>query len=178
VDLHNTVLKDRVLWYDGDSSFDPNSLLSIIQQYNDIRYVDNITKEVIEYNRFVSPAQLLTIKDTCNPLSLDWNLPEEYSNLNVVDWVLTKHEEFAKDFSLLETTNRENRLITELKKYKKLSLFPVLRAVIYIINTLNTHNIVWGIGRGSSTASYVLFVIGTHDVDSYLYDLDITDFLH
>jgi DNA polymerase III alpha subunit len=37
---------------------------------------------------------------------------------------------------------------------------------------------VWGIGRGSSVSSYVLYVLGVHDVDSYAYDLDIGDFLH
>ena len=65
----------------------------------------------------------------------------------------------------------------EIKIYKNLELMDVLATLIYIINTLVDNNIVWGVGRGSSVSSYVLYLIGVHDIDSFKYDLKIEDFL-
>lgn len=73
---------------------------------------------------------------------------------------------------------RERRLVKELVKYEQFGFIDVLRTVIFIINKLSDHNVVWGVGRGSSVSSYVLYIIGVHDVDSFAYDLDIDDFLH
>jgi DNA polymerase III alpha subunit len=45
------------------------------------------------------------------------------------------------------------------------------------VETMRVNNIVWGVGRGSSVASYVLYLIGVHKIDSMYYDLDIEEFL-
>lgn len=176
--LYNTNLQDRILWYDGESSFDSSSIQTAMQRYSNVRHVTTLTNDILAYNRIVPTNQSLTIKTTCAPLSLDWNIPDEYSNLNVIDWITTKHNEITQHLSSAERSDRNNRLNEELRLYETFNLIPVLRAVIYIINTLTTNNVVWGIGRGSSTSSYVLYTIGVHDVDSYLYNLDIHDFLH
>jgi DNA polymerase III alpha subunit len=55
-------------------------------------------------------------------------------------------------------------------------LIPVLRAMKYVVDTLRSNNIVWGVGRGSSVASYVLFIIGVHKIDSVKYKLPINEF--
>jgi DNA polymerase III alpha subunit len=47
----------------------------------------------------------------------------------------------------------------------------------YVVDTLRANNVVWGVGRGSSVASYVLFIIGVHKIDSVKYDLDWREFL-
>ena len=65
----------------------------------------------------------------------------------------------------------------ELTEVEARKLFPVLRIMIYIIETMRKNNLVWGIGRGSSVASYVLYLIGVHKVDSLKYNLDIKEFL-
>ena len=61
--------------------------------------------------------------------------------------------------------------------YQKLGLIDILRTLIFVINTLIENNIVWGVGRGSSVSSYVLYLIGVHDVDSFQYGLNIEEFL-
>ena len=65
----------------------------------------------------------------------------------------------------------------ELTEFKARKLYPVLTVLIYIIDTMRKNNLVWGIGRGSSVASYVLYLIGIHKVDSLKYNLDIKEFL-
>lgn len=177
VHLHSTELTDRTVWFDGRSSFNPERLLDVIQLY-DIEYVDFMTDVVRDFNKQVSKGQELKVKTTCEPWSLDWVLPEEYLTLDVVDWVATKHAELAIKFPQDEIIAREIRLAHELHLYHKRNLLNVLRTTIFVINTLTAHNAVWGVGRGSSVSSYVLYVIGIHDVDSFAYDLDIDDFLH
>lgn len=173
--LLNTQLNDRVLWFDGDSSYESNKLLYSIRR-NEVQFVTEMNPLVEEYNRHVSAAQELKIKETCNPLTNQWTIPEQYKKLDVVEYLFKAHTllfEDTTDFDL-----RERRLAEELVLYEKHGLFDVLRAVIWIINTLESADTVWGIGRGSSVSSYALYVIGVHDVDSFSYDLDIDDFLH
>ncbi len=88
-----------------------------------------------------------------------------------------REEENIESLEDVQIYERWHRVQAELIMYKELQLLPVLRAIIYVINTLQDKNIVWGVGRGSSVSSYVLYLIGVHDVDSVKYDLDFTDFL-
>ena len=69
------------------------------------------------------------------------------------------------------------RISIELEMYRARNLYPVLRVLIYIIDTMRKHDIVWGVGRGSSVASYVLYILGIHKIDSLKYNLDIKEFL-
>lgn len=173
--LLSTILDDRILWFDGDSTFDANTLLSTVQYY-DVAYVDRITDAVREYNTHVPKSKAITIKTDCRELTREWTIPAKSMQLNVVDYVMDKHYNEHKDDP--DFDERELRLAQEMIKYQKYNFLDVLRTIIYIINNLTTHNVVWGVGRGSSVSSYVLYVIGVHDVDSYAYDLDIDDFLH
>ena len=65
----------------------------------------------------------------------------------------------------------------ELTMFEERGLFPVIQILIYIIETMRKHKLVWGVGRGSSVASYVLYLLGVHKVDSLKYNLDIKEFL-
>jgi DNA polymerase III alpha subunit len=69
-----------------------------------------------------------------------------------------------------------DRLLQEIELYRNHNLIPVLRAMKYVVDTLRSNGIVWGVGRGSSVASYVLFIIGIHKIDSVKYKLPINEF--
>lgn len=175
--LLNTTLNDRILWYDGESAFDPSSLLSVVNKY-DVHHVTHESPDVLKFNKNVSREQEITVKTTCANLLHDWNIPQKYKQLDVIDYLSQRHISLTHGMNQEECDARDHRLMSEIKKYDEFELFDVLRTIIWIINTLDSNNIVWGVGRGSSVSSYVLYVIGVHDVDSYLYDLDIDDFLH
>lgn len=170
-------LKDRTLWFDGDSSYDGEELENIILKH-DIKYVNDITPQVVQYNNFVRIEDKIKIKTHCKSLNVNWNIPTQYLELDVSDYVITKLIDTTKSLEETEFNNRTQRVLQELELYNNKGLFSFLRAVIYIINTLTQHDVVWGVGRGSSVASYVLYLIGVHDVDSYMYDLSINEFLH
>ena len=97
----------------------------------------------------------------------EWFMPEEYKTLNVIDYVLQR---------VVNQTEAE-RAGEELVEFEKRGMFDLLRYMIYLVDFMRENNIVWGVGRGSSVASYVLYLIGVHKIDSIQYDLDWTEFL-
>lgn len=179
---NNIQLKDRTLWIDGDSSYDATEIERALMLGYTHCFVNEITPMIEQYNKFVPKEDQIFVKSNIKELLFDWNIPSEYKALNVIACVV---EKLSKELSLHEwNTNsnnvkkRERRVAEELALYKKHGLFDVLRVIIFVINTLNANNVVWGVGRGSSVSSYVLYLIQVHDVDSVEYNLDINDFLH
>ena len=65
----------------------------------------------------------------------------------------------------------------ELLLFQERNLFDLLRYLKYLVDTLRSNRMIWGVGRGSSVASYVLFLLGVHRIDSMFYDLDAREFL-
>jgi DNA polymerase III alpha subunit len=176
---HNSVkLNNRTLWFDGDSTVEAKDIINNITNGDiiDSLFVEELTKEIVQYNVNAWPAsEKISVKANMKELNFDWDIPEEYKSLDIVSYVADKLLEqsgSAQDIGL-----REQRCAEELMLYRKMGLFDTLKTLIYIINTLIEKNIVWGVGRGSSVSSYVLYVIGVHDVDSFLYNLNIEDFL-
>jgi DNA polymerase III alpha subunit len=175
--LLNTSIADRVLWYDGDSSFDAHRLLLLKSKYK-VKFVNEMNSLVQEYNKHVSKEKEIKVKTASRDISIEWTIPERFKNLDIFEHLVKMHGELMADCDQQELDKRELRLCQEIYKFKQLGLDDVLRAVIWIINSLTTNNVVWGVGRGSSVSSYVLYVIGVHDVDSFQYGLNIDDFLH
>ncbi len=99
-----------------------------------------------------------------------WFVPEHYKTLDIEEYI-------AKRLPTDASQEQLDRISNELELYKARNLYPVLRVLIYIIDTMRKHDIVWGVGRGSSVASYVLYLLGIHKVDSLKYNLDIKEFL-
>jgi DNA polymerase III alpha subunit len=179
VHLNNTELKNRTLWYDGDSTLDSSKLSQFIQLGKSLVgiFTDEITDDIKQFNKLVSPQEQIRVKESVNPLDFSWNIPSEYQNINLIDYLAEQLDIRCDNLTEQQWNDRAIRISTELSLYEKLDLTNVLRTIIYIINTLDSQNIVWGVGRGSSVSSFVLFLIGVHDVDSVLYELNIDDFL-
>jgi DNA polymerase III alpha subunit len=96
-----------------------------------------------------------------------WMIPDEYRDFNIAEYVL----------NLCQTDEELQRVGEELLLYHERNMFPLLVYLKYLVDTLRKHNIVWGVGRGSSVSSYVLFLIGVHRINSIFYDLSINEFL-
>ena len=97
----------------------------------------------------------------------NWYMPKEYKQLDIAKHILDKC-----------TTDAElQRVGDELLLYMERDLFDLLKYLVYLVDTMRANNIIWGVGRGSSVASYVLYLIGIHRVDSMYYDLDVREFL-
>ena len=97
----------------------------------------------------------------------NWLMPDEYKNLDIAKWVLDQ----------CQTDAERQRVGEELLLYLDKNLFPLLQYLKYMVDMLRKNNVVWGVGRGSSVSSYVLYLIGVHKIDSMFYDLDVHEFL-
>lgn len=113
----------------------------------------------------------VTLSDSIEEFDLrfqqKWHMPDEYKELDIAAYVL----------GLCNADHELQRVGAELLLFQERDLFNLLRYLKYLIDTLRKHNIVWGVGRGSSVASYVLFLIGVHKINSIYYNLDIEEFL-
>jgi len=98
----------------------------------------------------------------------EWFMPDEYKALDVYSFVMNKA---GDDLAELE------RVEEELAQFKVRGMNNLLRYMIYLVDFMRENGIVWGVGRGSSVASYVLYLIGVHRIDSIQYDLDWREFL-
>jgi DNA polymerase III alpha subunit len=96
-----------------------------------------------------------------------WHMPEEYLTLDIAQHVL----------DLCTTEEELQRVGAELLLFQERDLFPLLSYLKYFVDTMRKNNVVWGLGRGSSTASYVLYLLGVHKINSLYYDLPIEEFL-
>ena len=97
----------------------------------------------------------------------DWFMPKEYADFDIAKWVLDQ----CKGDAELQRAGQE------LMAFQDRGLMPLLNFMYYLVQTMKQHNIVWGVGRGSSVASFCLFLIGVHKINPLLYNLDITEFL-
>jgi DNA polymerase III alpha subunit len=176
-----TDLKDRQLWYDGDSVVPQSQLIELLHRGMSTRHlcVTEVNKDIIEYNRYATPVERVKVKTELEQLDMRWNLPEPFDTLDVDAHVEQKFFDEAARYSWDENEImcRHERMRLELVKYREDQKVDVLRTIIYIVDTFTRENLVWGVGRGSSVSSYVLYLIGIHDIDSYKYELDFTDFL-
>ena len=177
-----TQLETRKLWYDGSTSIDPRNLIAFIQRMPpqiDTIFVDEVTQEIAQDNRLVDKESQIQQKIDINPLKFDWNLPEAHRSIDVVWYVMEKLDDEVRRLKLnhLGLESRKKRVSLELERYGQLKLFPILSTMIHVVEQFKKNNIVWGVGRGSSVASYVLYLIGVHDIDSVAYDLHYDEFL-
>lgn len=126
----------------------------VIETASNERYQNRVSLEKLDY-----PA----IKTKIDPSN--WFIPEEYKNMDIEEY-------------LIEQCPRENlqRLALELDLFKKNDMIMVLKAMKFLVDTMRSNNVVWGVGRGSSVASYALYLIGIHKIDPIKYNLPITEF--
>lgn len=120
---------------------------------------------VIPYNELVAQATTQEQFDLHN--QHNWLMPQEYKNLDIAAHVLSL---CASDTALQRAGN-------ELLLYQARGLFDLLRYLKFLVDTMRQNHVIWGVGRGSSVASYVLYLLQVHRVDSLHYNLDIAEFL-
>ena len=109
----------------------------------------------------------IAVEEFDRRLQSHWRMPTEYQELNIAEHVL----------GLCTTDAELQRVGEELLLYQERGLFDLLRYLKYFVDTMRKNRVVWGLGRGSSTASYVLYLLGVHRINSLYYDLPIEEFL-
>jgi DNA polymerase III alpha subunit len=102
------------------------------------------------------------------PTAIDskrWFIPDDYCP-NLVEFL----------YAQCSTTEQTQRVDQELELFIKNGMYDLLHVMKYVVDTLRANNVVWGVGRGSSVASFVLHLIGVHKIDSIKYNIPIEEF--
>lgn len=162
----------------GNSIFQETDLVELIYK-NKLELLDQILlddseeiqkfKNLSELNLKIVDKNLYSVskEEFDNICQQDWFMPAEYQNLDIETWLISQ---CANDTELA-------RVNEEIVAFREKNMFNVLRLLKYLVDTLRQNNILWGVGRGSSVASYVLYKIGVHKIDSIKYQLDWREFL-
>lgn len=166
----------------GEIIFDRDDLCDLVMRGHDLTNMSRVTvDESVALENLIcdvqDPGALLTWtfsenSDTAIP-EFDrqrqsmWFMPNQYKNMDIAEHVL----------SLCSTQAQLQRVGEELLMYQERNLFDLLRYLKYLVDVMNEHRVIWGVGRGSSVSSYVLFLLGVHRIDSLYYNLDPREFL-
>lgn len=113
------------------------------------------------------PEETISMSEFDRKNQTTWFIPEDYKNFNIVEFLLDK----------TENEEQYQRVVTELDLFIQYDMIDVLIYCKYLVDVMRENNILWGVGRGSSVASYVLYLIGIHKIDSIKYNLSIHEFL-
>ena len=157
---------------------DENDLVEGMLEGKRARYViTKDTEKIDSYNHFCTLFKFEDTIDYETPAETNdkysykdannWWMPEEYRTLNIEQYLL----------NLITTSQQRERVYAELEEFKNREMLPMLQFLVYMVTELKQHNILWGVGRGSSVSSYILYLIGVHKIDSIKYNLDYKEFL-
>ncbi len=142
---------------------------------SDVLFVEERNPSIIELEkqaniRLFEPinSPTLTVEDLDKAWQERWNMPDEYKNMDIEAWLWEQCPPWDPQHS---------RVAEELEAFKARNMLDLLRWLKYFVDNCNSNNILWGVGRGSSVASYVLYLIGVHSIDSIKYNLDWQEFL-
>ena len=164
------MIKDKF----GQQVYSENDIFSNIMQgidgnnflVNDIDVVAiNAIAETELVNQYIEPQ--ISIEEYDNQNQANWYMPNEYKEQDIAEYVL----------SLCNTQEELQRCGEELLMYQDRNLFDLLKYLRYLVDTMKENNVIWGVGRGSSVSSYVLYKLGIHRIDSMYYNLEVNEFL-
>lgn len=134
-------------------------------------------KDIDIFNQSVITTGVGKNLRTYQPMLVD---VKEFDQLLQSEWFMPKD---AKDFDIesyiisITPTGCEQRVKEELAAFKQHGYLNLLKFLHYLVQNMRSSNILWGVGRGSSVASYVLYLLGVHRIDSIQYGLDWREFL-
>ncbi len=136
---------------------------AVVDQFNTAK---DLNRDNFNYlDKYQEPT--ISLKQFDTNLQNDWFMPESYKSFDIDLYLL----------SLCKTEIETNRVLEELELFVQYDMIDLLCYLKYLVDTMRENSVIWGVGRGSSVASYCLYLLGIHKIDSIKYDLDIREFL-
>lgn len=145
---------------------DPDRVLSSIFVDKDIVFPDELDLKTKITLKKYTPSNV-TISEFDQEMQSKWFMPQEYYSFDIAKWVLEQ----------CKTEEELQRAGTELLEFNARNMLTLLQYLKYLVDTMRKNKVIWGVGRGSSVSSFVLYLIGVHRINSLYYDLDVNEFL-
>jgi hypothetical protein len=166
----------------GQMIFAEDDVVDLVMQGRDIQSMSNMLVDasvnleksallldcipsLINYDTLINLSE--SLEDFDRRLQQTWHMPQQYKDMDIAQYIL----------NLCKTDAELQRCGQELLLYQERDLFDLLKFLKYLVDTMTDNHVIWGVGRGSSVASYVLYKLGVHRIDSMFYDLDPGEFL-
>ena len=161
--------------------YNDEDLINLLYTGQDNIFKNLLVKNSIDterYNHYAEEfeCELLCIFEDIHDLPMsqidklcqnNWYMPDSYKNIDVTKLLISKYKNEIEI----------NRVKEELNAFKKFNLLNLLRYTIFLVDHMREHKYVWGVGRGSSVASFILYLIGIHKINPIIYKLDWQEFL-
>ena len=142
----------------ADLQFEPHKEIDIFN--NSVR--DTAVGDTLR----VYTPMLVDVKEFDQLLQSEWFMPSDAKNFDIESHIVS-----------ITPVGCEQRVQEELAAFKQHGYLNLLKFLHYLVQTMRSNNMLWGVGRGSSVASYVLYLLGVHRIDSIQYGLDWREFL-
>jgi len=133
----------------------------------DLETAAHILDNVPAFVRYDELAQQQTVEHWDHRCQANWYMPKEYKQLDIAEHVL----------GLCDSDAELQRCGQELMLFQERNLFDLLRYLKYLVDVMTENQLIWGVGRGSSVASFVLYKLKVHRINSLHYELDPAEFL-
>lgn len=170
------VLKNRKIFDDGTVICNDGALLEILYSGQDFSgvFCDNPENQS-EWDH----SNKINDTDYSTPVFADgpqytkidwyqyWRTPESYVNIDLLEWCL----------NCCKTEEESDRVRLEISEFEKRNMIPIMKHLIYCVDTWRSNDIFWGVGRGSSVCSYVLYLIGINRINPLQFKLNLSEWL-
>lgn len=162
----------------GETVFDGDKIYELLYQGKHINYEVTDSNDIDLYNQIMEKYGLIDKKietytyttkdfdDFHSERQQEWSMPIGYLNIDLLEYFSNKN---LTDIEM-------ERVSVELSYFEKYNCSDVLRFLIYLVDVMRKHKIVWGVGRGSSVSSFCLYLIGIHKINSIKYGLELEEF--
>lgn len=141
-----------------DLQFEPHKEIEI---YNESVKLTGVGETLHTYQ-----PMLVDVKEFDQLLQSEWFMPNDAKNFDIESHIIS-----------ITPVGCEQRVKEELAAFKQHGYLNLLKFLHYLVQNMRSSNMLWGVGRGSSVASYVLYLLGVHRIDSIQYGLDWREFL-
>lgn len=171
-------LEDRIITDTGSTVAKHNLLMSLVtsgQSIDDVPFVPH--PDIALYHHLNGTAK--TSMEWKQSERMDgppissyyWITPEPYKSMNIAEYCGERLDQLG-----LDTQMYQHRLMEELNRVEDRRMGHFLRCLVWVTDTMRTNQVLWGLGRGSSCASLILFLLGVNKVDPVKYDIPMEEF--
>lgn len=105
------------------------------------------------------------------PETFEWTIPKKYLELNITELCIDALAE-----KRLDDDEYIERLSWELNKMEEKNMHQFVRCLLYVIHQFEEKDVLWGVGRGSSCASLIMYLLGINKVDPVKYGIPAEEF--
>ena len=152
-----------------DSMLSGNDVSGVfLENKDDLEQYESSTKEYntdsMEFKKYIDIKK--SVDEYMDEKSNEWLIPKKYRNIDIVSYLIER----------CKNEQEKERLLIELNEFMQRDQAILIHLMIYLVDIMRENNIVWGVGRGSSVACFVLYLIGINKVNPLDYDIDYKEF--